>query len=207
VAFYAFGGYNVRVNSQLSLDCLAEPPGLPPGFVFRPKFLTEAEHDALLAEVESWEFGDVKMRGVVARRSVRHFGFTYNFDTNELVERNRWPFALDWLRVRAAELAGVHVDDLQQVLVTKYPVGAPIGWHRDAPTFGNEVIGVSLRSTCRMRFRKGRIGDWQTAEIELPPCSAYVIGGQARWVWQHHIPPAKSLRYSVTFRTLRDVKR
>ena len=28
-------------------------------------------------------------------------------------------------------------------------------------------------------------------------------GADARTAWQHHLPPAKSLRYSITFRTLR----
>jgi hypothetical protein len=27
--------------------------------------------------------------------------------------------------------------------------------------------------------------------------------GDVRWRWQHHIPPTKELRYSITFRTLR----
>jgi alkylated DNA repair protein (DNA oxidative demethylase) len=179
---------------------------LPPGFTYQPNFLTQGEHDALLAEIESWKFGDVVMRGVVARRSVRHFGFTYNFDTNALLERDPWPEPLDWVRIRAAVFAEVDQGLVQEALVTKYPVGAPIGWHRDAPTFGDKVIGISLRSSCRMRFRKGEVGKWATAELELPPRSAYVIGGESRWAWQHHIPPAKDLRFSITFRTLRRVE-
>ena len=27
--------------------------------------------------------------------------------------------------------------------------------------------------------------------------------GEARWSWEHSIPPAKELRYSITFRTLK----
>jgi hypothetical protein len=30
-----------------------------------------------------------------------------------------------------------------------------------------------------------------------------VLSGKARWSWPHSIPPAKALRYSVTFRTLK----
>jgi hypothetical protein len=33
--------------------------------------------------------------------------------------------------------------------------------------------------------------------------SAYLLSGPARSAWQHHIPPTKGDRYSVTFRTLR----
>jgi alkylated DNA repair dioxygenase AlkB len=30
-----------------------------------------------------------------------------------------------------------------------------------------------------------------------------VLAGEARWKWQHSIPPTKEERYSITFRTLR----
>jgi alkylated DNA repair dioxygenase AlkB len=38
--------------------------------------------------------------------------------------------------------------------------------------------------------------------LELAPRSAYILRGDARWRWQHSIPPARALRYSITFRTL-----
>ena len=53
---------------------------------------------------------------------------------------------------------------------------------------------------------------WGAQEIEgvmrvyklyLPPRAAYVLGGPARSVWEHRIPPVKELRYSLTFRSLR----
>ncbi len=37
----------------------------------------------------------------------------------------------------------------------------------------------------------------------LPDSLAYVLTGSARFAWQHSIPPVSSLRYSITFRTLR----
>jgi alkylated DNA repair dioxygenase AlkB len=36
----------------------------------------------------------------------------------------------------------------------------------------------------------------------VQPRSAYLLRGDARWDWQHSIPPVDELRYSVTFRTL-----
>jgi hypothetical protein len=33
-------------------------------------------------------------------------------------------------------------DELVEVLLTRYPPGAGIGWHRDAPMFGPEVVHV-----------------------------------------------------------------
>jgi len=40
--------------------------------------------------------------------------------------------------------------------------------------------------------------------IVLEPRSLYVMTGEARWKWKHSIPPVKSLRYAITFRTLRE---
>jgi DNA oxidative demethylase len=92
--------------------------------------------------------------------------------------------------------------ELADLLVTQYPPGAGIGWHPDAPQFG-DVSGVSLLTACRMRFRRGRPRARETAELTLEPRSAYVLSGPARTQWQHHIPPVAQERWSMTFRTLR----
>ena len=42
--------------------------------------------------------------------------------------------------------------------------------------------------------------------LDRVPRSGYVLAGEARTAWQHHVPPTKSLRYSITFRTLRRAK-
>jgi hypothetical protein len=39
--------------------------------------------------------------------------------------------------------------------------------------------------------------------MELKPRSAYLLRGPARRDWQHSIPPVDELRYSITFRSLR----
>ena len=65
------------------------------------------------------------------------------------------------------------------------------------------VVGVSLLSAARMRFRRDSAGTRETAELVLEPRSGYVLADDARTKWQHHVPPTKALRYSITFRTLR----
>jgi alkylated DNA repair dioxygenase AlkB len=42
-----------------------------------------------------------------------------------------------------------------------------------------------------------------THEITLERRSAYLMTGEARSGFEHHIPAVNALRYSVTFRTLR----
>jgi alkylated DNA repair dioxygenase AlkB len=92
----------------------------------------------------------------------------------------------------------------EDVLITEYRPGTALGWHRDVPEF-EVVVGISLAAPCRMRFRPyppkaGRALNGR--ELCLEPRSAYVMRGDARWRWQHAIPPTPALRYSITFRTL-----
>jgi alkylated DNA repair dioxygenase AlkB len=92
--------------------------------------------------------------------------------------------------------------DFSNVLLNEYQEGAPIGWHKDRPAF-DKVVGVSLLSPCAMRLRR-RVGEgFERKSAVLAPRSAYLLSGEARSGWEHSIPEAKALRYSITFRNLR----
>jgi len=178
-------------------------PDAPEGLVYRPELLSTDEERELLAEIEMLEFHEIRMHGVVARRTARHFGIDYDYERRGLI-RDAEPIP-EWLlgvRDAAADLAGLPADDFVEALVQRYPEGAQIGWHRDAPSFGT-VAGVALLAPSRMRFRRDVGGERQAYELELTPRSGYVLAGAARSAWQHHIPPTKALGYSITFRTLR----
>jgi alkylated DNA repair dioxygenase AlkB len=97
-------------------------------------------------------------------------------------------------------------------LINEYGPGAPIGWHRDAPQYG-VVAGVSLLSSCIMKLRpyvrsgthtlaagQRRIA---THSIRLERRSLYLMAGESRDAYEHHIPAVSMLRYSITFRTVR----
>jgi DNA oxidative demethylase len=182
------------------------PMKLPPGLVYRPELLSPEEEQALLAACARLEFEEVRMHGVVAKRTVKHYGLGYDYERRQaLTEAEPIPEWLEPARAKAAQLAAFASGELVEALVQRYPEGAQIGWHRDAPMFGT-VVGVSLLSPSRMRFRRGSAGAWKTAELALEPRSGYVLAGEARTVWQHHVPPTRSERYSITFRTLRKRK-
>ena len=156
-----------------------------------------------MARLESVDFTDVVMRGQKARRTVCHFGYRYGYESWKVASAEALPAWLLWLRDRCAALARVDGADFVEALATRYPAGAGIGWHRDAPMFGPVVAGVSLQSACRMRFRRGDGASRRTYALELAPRSGYVLSGPARSLWQHSIPMTKALRHSLTFRTVR----
>jgi alkylated DNA repair dioxygenase AlkB len=180
-------------------------PMLPDGFTYVPDFITDQEEHGLLARAGDLEFGQVTMRGVVARRRVRQYGWHYRFDTYQLTQGPPIPEFLFPLQARAGLLAGVAAAELSEALFTEYPPGATIGWHRDAPMFG-VVVGISLGSACRFRLRP-RVPPGTDHPREKPltvvlaPRSAYVLDGAARRGWEHSIPAVEELRYSITFRT------
>ena len=203
------------------MDLLFPPEGLR----LLPDFLSEAEEQRLVETFETLPWEEVRMHGVAARRVVAHFGVKYAYESYGIGAASALPEPLVSLRDRCAALAEIPHGDLVETLVTRYPPGAGIGWHRDAPVFGPVVVGVSLVSDCTMRFRlvparrpapvlatatrsaKARPARETTRSLPvlLPARSVYVLAGPARCLWQHGLPAVKSLRYSVTFRTLLNV--
>jgi len=92
-----------------------------------------------------------------------------------------------------------------QALIAEYTPGTPLGWHRDVPDF-ELIVGISLAGAARIRFRPYPWKPERRKEVfalVLEPRSAYILRDEARWGWQHSVPPTKELRYSVTFRTAR----
>jgi DNA oxidative demethylase len=179
----------------------------PAGLLYRTGFLTPHEHDELTRWAESLDYEQVVMHGRPAKRQVRHFGFLYGYESWALTPGEEIPHELSGLRNRCAALCELKPEELDEALVTRYPPGAGIGWHRDAPMFGAKVVGVSLLAESRMRFQRKVPEGRQVFEQILEPGSAYVLQDQVRWSWQHSIPAVKDLRFSITFRTVKDPDR
>jgi alkylated DNA repair dioxygenase AlkB len=187
-------------------------PALPDGFEYREDFITVAEERELLDRVEALPFAQVEMRGVVARRRTAHFGWTYGYYSRRTEPGPPLPRFLHAVRFRFAAWAQIEAEQFVEALVTQYPAAATIGWHRDAPMFGDVVAGLSLCTAGRMKFRpyispaaaKSPNSTRRTThDIELAPRSGYLIAGTARHDFEHSIPAVPATRYSITFRTLR----
>lgn len=131
------------------------------------------------------------------------FGWRYDFAERKVLPADPIPPFLRAIGQKVQAASGFLPHDLQHVLVTEYAPGAPIGWHKDRPVFGN-VMGLSLGSPCTFRLRKPEGGrKWLRVSHRLEPRSAYLLADIARWEWEHSIPPVDALRYSITFRDRR----
>ena len=179
------------------------PGDLPDGFVYQPDFISAEEERRLVAKIEQLSFAPIKMHGVVAKRRAAHFGHGYEYESGRIGPGAEMPDFFLPLRARVGEFARRDAKDFAELLVTDYPPGAGIGWHRDAPAF-DIVVGVSLLSECTMQLRAWPVEKGERPlRMVLEPRSAYILRGPSRTRWQHHIASTKNRRFSLTFRTLR----
>jgi DNA oxidative demethylase len=178
------------------------PPEEPRGLALQPGLIASEEERDLLARFDTLRWDPIVIRGQAARRTARHFGVGYDYDSRAPRPGEPIPAWLEPPRRAAARLASVAQQDLVEILVQRYPAGSAIGWHRDAPAFGI-VVGISLLGRARLRFQRGRRERRRVWEVELEPRSGYVLAGEVRSSWEHSIPATKELRYSITFRTLK----
>jgi alkylated DNA repair dioxygenase AlkB len=188
-------------GGQLSL--LELPTSLPEGFEYRADLLSAAEEAVLLENFRLLDFREYEFHGYLGKRRVVSFGLHYDTNEREARDTAEIPDFLLSLREKAADFARLDPSGLRQALVTEYTPGAGIGWHRDRPAY-RDIIGVSFGSSCRFRLRRKQGGGWQRVSVIVEPRSIYLLRGPARTEWQHSIPPAERLRYSVTFRSFRD---
>jgi alkylated DNA repair dioxygenase AlkB len=178
---------------------------LPKGFQYLPEFLTKEEEQDLIEEVRKIPLSPMIFQGFQAKRKVSSFGYDWNFESRTLAKGKPIPSAFDFLVQKVARHLNINPQDVGELLVTEYPEGSVINWHRDAPPF-DVIVGISLLSDCTFRFRPYDKALQNRKSIISTPvhrCSLYVMSGESRTDWEHSIAPVKTQRYSITLRTLR----
>lgn len=179
------------------------PP--PEGFRYQTDILPiEEEHD-LVKYIQELPLKEFEFHGYTGKRRVISYGWHYDFEDHTLRPTDEIPPFLHNVRVRAAAFANLDAEDLPHALVTEYSTGTTIGWHRDKGVFG-DVVGISLLSPCIFRLRRKTGTTWERYSQTVEPRSAYLLRGQARTEWEHSIPAVEALRYSITFRSLRQLR-
>jgi alkylated DNA repair dioxygenase AlkB len=176
----------------------------PEGFAYFPEFLSEAEERSLCNEVSGIQLHTFNFQGFEAKRKVASFGYDYSFDKRSLSKGKEIPAVFNTLIAKVSDALNVPEEDFAELLVTEYPPGSVINWHRDAPPF-DVIAGISLNADCIFKLRphdKAKQGRKSIISFPVNRRSLYVIQGPARTDWQHSIAPVKDTRYSITLRTL-----
>src|SRR5947209_7482035 len=113
----------------------------PQGLLYIPTFLSAAEQQTLLHQLAGLTFTRDVFRGQPMKRAGACFGREYIATGRQL--RPASPFTEPITQVSDKTLphcpAGTQFD---QCIIQQYPIGAGIGWHTDAPVFGDVIVGV-----------------------------------------------------------------
>jgi len=177
------------------------------GLSYLPGFITADQSAALIAEIDNqaWR-ADLKRR-------VQHYGYIYDYRARAISKEMKLGPLPDWLSGLVAKLTetGIFETTPDQVIINEYEPGQGISAHIDCvPCFGDVIASLSLGSAVDMSFRKDR----EAINLRLEPQSLLVLGGEARFKWQHAIASRKSdkvdntrvsrsRRVSLTFRTVK----
>src|SRR5688572_32265118 len=105
-------------------------PTLPPGFSYFPDFLTTEEEELLHQQILKIDLHNMIFQGFEAKRKTASFGYDYSFDKRQLTKGKEIPRSFSSLIQRVGEKVEVKVEDFAELLVTEYPVGSVINWHK-----------------------------------------------------------------------------
>jgi alkylated DNA repair protein (DNA oxidative demethylase) len=171
------------------------------GLRYKEAVIGESEERELLDCLQALDLAPFRFHGFLGNRRTHSFGWRYDFDDASFTPAEPIPGWLEPARERAAAFAGIKPGDFVHVLLARYDPGAGIGWHRDRDVF-EQVVGISLGTPARLRFRQRTPSGFKRANLEVAPRSAYLLSGEVRHEWEHSIAPGEVLRFSITFRTL-----
>jgi alkylated DNA repair dioxygenase AlkB len=180
-------------------------PQYPEGFSYLPDFIDLAEEQLLLKEISQIELHTFLFQGYEAKRRVASFGYDYSFDKRSIARGKEIPVVFNWLIEKVSIHTGIKAEKFAELLITEYPEGAVINWHRDAPPF-DVIVGISLAADCSFRLKphdKEKQTRGSIISIPVQRRSLYVLRDEVRTLWQHSTLPVKAVRYSITLRTLR----
>src|SRR4051812_2578777 len=96
----------------------------PEGLVYREELVSEDEERKLLDELERVDFDEIRMHGVVAKRTAKHYGLDYDYERRATVDAAE-PVP-EWLepgREGAAELAGGSPGEDREGVGPRLPAG------------------------------------------------------------------------------------
>lgn len=164
-------------------------------------FVDAPAQASLVAEIEETPLAPFRFQQWTGRRETISYGLHYDFTASSLQETEPFPQWLNQLARRVERECVLPAQSIVHALLTRYPVGAAIGWHRDRAIFG-DVFGISLGAEAVLRLRRRKPAGFSRYFLPLRPGSLYRLSGEARQLWEHSIVPLQQLRWSITLRTI-----
>jgi len=174
---------------------------VPSGLRYFPEIISVREEKDIIewaVKIGSGKWQQDRMRGQVTRRKYISFGWAYKLYSRTLIQAGRIPSVLKDIRALCSVHAEASAKAFDQMVLIKYPIGAGIGAHTDAPCFGPVVLGLSLGTSCQMLFTHSNLRDFK---LLLEPRSLLVLSGESRFSWTHEIASLRRERMAVIIRS------
>uniref|UniRef100_A0A8C6NIY5 tRNA (carboxymethyluridine(34)-5-O)-methyltransferase n=1 Tax=Nothobranchius furzeri TaxID=105023 RepID=A0A8C6NIY5_NOTFU len=183
--------YLSYVNSVTHQKAVAET--LPQGLVLVEDFVSPEEEAQLLAAVDwSSAHEDVSAQKALKHRRVKHYGFEFRYDNNNVDKDKPLPACLpgECLPVLERCLRDGHINIMpDQLTINQYESGQGIPPHVDTHSaFEDTILSLSLGAKAVMEFRHP---DGRVVAVVLPSRSLLVMKGESRYLWTHGITPRK----------------
>ncbi|XP_056229182.1 alkylated DNA repair protein alkB homolog 8 [Seriola aureovittata] len=166
---------------------------LPEGLLLVEDFVSPEEEALLLAAIDwSSTNDDVTAQKALKHRRVKHFGFEFRYDNNNVDKDKPLPAGLpeDCLPVLERCVRNGHINIMpDQLTVNQYESGQGIPPHVDTHSaFEDTILSLSLGAKTVMEFRHP---DGRLVPVVLPGRSLLVMKGESRYLWTHGITPRK----------------
>ncbi|XP_061684308.1 alkylated DNA repair protein alkB homolog 8 [Syngnathoides biaculeatus] len=165
----------------------------PAGLALVEDFVSPEEEALLLAAIDwSSTDDDVTAQKALKHRRVKHFGFEFRYDSNNVDKDKPLPGGLpeECHPVLERCMENRHIKFMpDQLTVNQYESGQGIPPHVDTHSaFEDTILSLSLGSKTVMEFRHP---DGRVVNVPLPGRSLLVMHGESRYLWTHGITPRK----------------
>ena len=110
-----------RVNGDLSL--FEGQAKIPDGFFYRENFISEAEEQELIREIQKLHLTPFKYYQFTGKRRTASFGWQYEFGASEITTAPDMPAFLLPVRTRAGTLFNIAPNSLIQTSIIEYSTG------------------------------------------------------------------------------------
>jgi alkylated DNA repair dioxygenase AlkB len=181
------------------------------GLFIEKQFLHIRGQEELVAFIDSSAWSNE------LKRRVQHFGYYYNYKIRRISSNMEIAPIPEWGRTLIQKIytSGVATLKFNQLIINEYLPGQGIAPHIDCiPCFDNEIVSISLGSSCLMTFSNKK--QEEKFDVMLEPGDLLLIKDEARYQWHHQIKPRKidtwkgidiirERRLSLTFRKVRSL--
>ncbi|XP_060929378.1 alkylated DNA repair protein alkB homolog 8 [Limanda limanda] len=187
-------GVTLYLSYVNSVNCEEEKAApLPEGLVLVEDFVSPEEEALLLAAIDwSSTNDDVTAQKALKHRRVKHYGFEFRYDNNNVDKDNPLPAGLpeECLPLLERCVRNGHINIMpDQLTINQYESGQGIPPHVDTHSaFEDTILSLSLGAKTVMEFRHP---DGRLVPVVLPGQSLLVMKSESRYLWTHGITPRK----------------